>query len=50
MIMVDHKHGRCWAYRAPNKGVLEEAYWLPGRMVQDSDNNGFKSQRTKNLQ
>ena len=41
MIMVDHKRGRCWAYRVPSKGVLEEAHWLPERMVQDLDNNGM---------
>ena len=32
MIMVDHKHGRCWAYRVPNNGVLENVCWLPERI------------------
>ena len=35
LIMVNHNTGRVWAYRAPNKGVLEGAAWLPKRIVQD---------------
>lgn len=45
MVMIEHKHGRCWAYRVPNKGVLEEAYWLPERMVQDVDNSGMRHEK-----
>ena len=45
MVMVDHKHGRCWAYRVPNKGALEESHWLPERMVQDLDNNGMRHEQ-----
>ena len=35
LVMVDHRSGRVWAYRVPNKGVLDGAAWLPRRMVQD---------------
>ena len=45
MIVIDHKHGRCWAYRVPNKGILEEAHWLPERIVQDLDNIGLGHER-----
>ena len=41
MIMITHKHGRCWAYRDPNKGVVEEAHWLSEKIVQDLYNFGF---------
>ena len=45
MIMIEHKSGRCWAYRVPSKGVLEEAHWLPERMIQDLDNNGMRHEK-----
>ena len=32
-------------YRIPNKGVLEHAYWLPERMVQDLENAGMKHEQ-----
>ena len=41
LIMVDHQSGRIWAYRTPNKGVLDEATWLPQRIVQDINNCGY---------
>ena len=41
MVMVDHKSGRLWVYRVPNKGIMEGAAWLPRRMVQDIDNCGY---------
>ena len=45
MIMIEHTKGRCWAYRVPNKGILEDAHWLPKRMVQDLDNMGLKNKK-----
>ena len=47
MIVVEHKYGRCWAYRAPNKGAFEEAHWLPERMTQDLDNSGMRHEKTQ---
>ena len=41
LVMVDHKSGRVWAYRVPNKGIMEGASWLPKRIVQDLDNCGY---------
>ena len=40
LVMIDHNRGRVWAYRVPNKGVLEGAAWLPKRIVQDMNNCG----------
>ena len=42
LVMVDHRKGRVWAYRVPNKGILEGAAWLPKRISQDLDNCGYK--------
>ena len=42
MIMIEHKSGRCWAYRVPNKGVLEEAHCLAARMIKDLDDAGLR--------
>ena len=39
MVMIEHRHGRCWAHRVPNKGVMDEAYWLLERMIEDLDNS-----------
>ena len=40
-VMVDHGSGRVWAYRVPNKGIMDGASWLPKRIVQDPDNCGY---------
>ena len=42
LVMTEHRHGRCWAYQVPNKGIHDKANWLPARIVQDLDNNGLK--------
>ena len=42
MVMIEHTKGRCWAHRVPNKGILDEAHWLPERMIQDLDNAGMR--------
>ena len=42
MIMIEHRHGRCWAYRVPNKGVMDDAHWLPEKMIEDLDNSGMR--------
>ena len=41
MIMIEHARGRCWAYRVPSKGIMDEAHWLPERMVQDFEIAGM---------
>ena len=40
LVMVNHNNGRVWAYRVPNKGVMDDAAWLPKRIVQDISNCG----------
>ena len=42
LIAIEHEHGRCWAYQAPNKGIHGAAHWRPKRITQDWDNSGFK--------
>ena len=42
LVAIEHRHGRCWAYQVATKGAYGAAHWLPRRMVQDWDNNGFK--------
>ena len=41
MIVVEHKIGRCWAHRAPNKAINDGAYWVPRRVLQDIENSGL---------
>lgn len=43
--MVEHRHGRIWAYQTPNKGPNDEAYWVLGKLIQDWDDCGFKDVR-----
>ena len=42
LVVTEHKHGRVWAYRVPNKGVMGEAEWLPTKITQDLNNNGMQ--------
>ena len=38
VVIIEHKHGRCWAYQVPNKGVNEGAQlWIGGNenLVED---------------
>ena len=42
LVMIDHGNGRVWAYRVPNKGVLDGAAWLLKRIVQDLNNTGHE--------
>ena len=42
LVMIEHRHGRCWACQVPNRGVNDQANCLPRRMVQDLDNNGMR--------
>ena len=35
LVVVEHKHGRVWAYQTPNKGPHDESSWLPARLIQD---------------
>ena len=42
MVMVDHGEGRVFAYIVPKQGVLEQAEWVPNRMIRDIDNFGYK--------
>ena len=41
LVAVEHKCGRAWAYRVPNKGISGGASWLLRRLIQDWDNNGM---------
>ena len=45
LVVIEHRHGRCWAHQVPNKGVNEGAYWVPKRVLQDLENNGFGKAR-----
>ena len=45
LVMIDHGHGRVWAYIVPNKGVFDGAAWLPKRIVQDLNNTGYENSR-----
>ena len=37
-VLVDHNHGRAFAYSTPRKGVTGEAAWVPKRMTKDMAN------------
>ena len=43
MVVTEHRHGRVWAHRVPNKGIHRDASWLPRRIVQDLDNSGMQN-------
>ena len=45
MVMTEHRFGRGWAYRVPNKGIHNEASWLPKKLLQDLDNTGLQDVR-----
>ena len=45
LVVVDHRFGRVWAHRVPNKGVWGKAEWVPKRIIQDLINNGMQNIR-----
>ena len=45
MVICEHRFGRMWAYRVPNKGIHKHAGWLPRRILQDLDNAGLQNTR-----
>ena len=45
LVVIEHKFGRCWTYQVPNKGVNDNAYWVPKRVLQDLENNGLGKTR-----
>lgn len=45
LVVTEHRFGRLWAHRVLNKGVNNEASWLPKRVLQDLDNAGFQDMR-----
>ena len=45
LVVVEHRYGRVWAYKTPNKGPNDEACWVPEKLTQDWDNCGFKDIR-----
>ena len=45
LIVVEHKHGRCWAHQVPNKGVNDGAHWVLKRDLMDLENNGMGKSR-----
>ena len=42
LVVVEHRHGRIWAYQTPNKGPHEESKWSPSQLIQDWDDCAFK--------
>ena len=36
LVVIEHRHGRCWAHQVPNKGVNDGAHWVPKRIVQSA--------------
>ena len=45
LVVVEHRHGRVWAYQTMNKGPHEESGWLPAKLIQDWNDCGFKDAR-----
>ena len=45
LVVIEHRFGRLWAHRVPNKGVSHAASWPPKRILQDLDNAGFQDMR-----
>ena len=42
LVVVEHKHGRVWAYQVPNKGIMGGSHRLPRWLGSDWDNCGMK--------
>ena len=47
LVVVDHRYGRAWAHRVPNKGVWGKVEWVPRRIIQDLANNGMQIVRVQ---
>ena len=45
LVVVEHRHGRVWAYQTPNKGPHDEAGWLHAKLIQDWNACGFNDVR-----
>ena len=45
LVVVEHKYGRCWAHQVPNKGVNDNAHWVPKRVLQHLENSGLGKTR-----
>ena len=45
LVVADHRFGRVWAHRVPNKGIWGNAEWVPKRIIQDLANNGMQNAR-----
>ena len=43
LVVVDHNHGRIFAYVVPKKGPWGETAWIARRVARDLDNMGYKS-------
>ena len=44
-VVVDHRFGRIWAHRVPNKGIWGKAEWVPKRIIRDLSNIGMQNAR-----
>ena len=33
LVVVEHRHGRIWAYQTPSKGPNEDVSWPPARLI-----------------
>ena len=42
LAVIEHRRGRIWAYRVPNKGIMGDAKWLPKKIVNDLNDNGMQ--------
>ena len=47
LVVVEHRHGRAWAYQIPSKGPNDEASWLLANVPLDWCNCGFKDVRVQ---
>ena len=45
LVVIEHRHRRCWAHQVPNKGVNDGAYWVPRRVLHDLESNGLGKAR-----
>ena len=43
LVVIEHRHGRVWAHRLPQNGVLGKVEWVPRRVIRDLANSGMQS-------
>jgi hypothetical protein len=47
LVIVDHRHGRVWAHRVPQKGIMGKVEWVPRQVIQDPCNNGMQNKKVQ---